>query len=268
MRLLSSARSNSKTRKAQSGRPEYRLVSLMLSPDRTAPGLPTNCPNSVPSCVDACVGNVNVGMAQIWESIMRSRIAKTEFMRRDRAAFLKQLADELHREQDIAEHQGAILAVRLNCFSDLPWEMPGFGSIPEKLPEAQFYDYTKVYSRVGNTPDNYHLTASWTEVTSHQDQCCDAIERGHNVAVIFGSPGAGYSGSRAYNQSLPSTFAIGGRRRIVFDGDAQDMRFLDWQAGVGNGARIGRVCGLRLKAGNNAMRERAIGSGLAVEVAR
>ena len=268
MRLLSSASANSKTRKSQDGRPEYRLVSLMLSPDKSAVGYPTNCPNSVPSCVDACVGGEHVGLGSIFRSIAEARQQKTAFLRTDRAAFLRQLKSEIQREQDIADKDGTTLAVRLNCFSDLPWEMPSFGSIPQQFPHASFYDYTKVYSRVGNTAPNYHLTASWTELPKHQEDCEGLIERGHNVAVIFGAPGAGYTGPRAYNQPLPKTFAIGGKRRIVFDGDSQDMRFLDWQAGKDNGAKIGRVCGLRLKSANNAMHQRAIANGFAVSVER
>jgi len=266
MKLLSSASANSKTRKTSESQPDYRIVTLSLSPDRTAEGHPTNCPNSVPSCVDACVGNVNVGLAGIWKSIMEARVRKTVFMRTDRKAFLKQLIDELKMEQDRACAEGTVLAVRLNCFSDLPWELPSFGSIPEKFPDASFWDYTKVYKRVGNAGANYHLTASWTEIAAHQDACAEVIECGHNVAVVFGQHGR-FTGWSAYNQELPKTFVIGGHRRIVFDGDMNDMRFLDWQASQ-NGARLGRVCGLRLKSGNGAMRDRALSSGFAVQVVR
>ena len=207
-----------------------------------------------------------MGLSSIFKSIALARQAKTAFLRTDREGFLKQLVQEIQKELEAAEQEGTNLAVRLNCFSDLPWEMPAFGSIPDKFPHASFYDYTKVYSRIGNTSPNYHLTASWTELERHQDACADVIERGHNVAVIFGAQGTGYTGPRAYSQQLPKTFAIAGKRRIVFDGDSQDMRFLDWQAGVGNGARIGRVCGLRLKSANNLMRQRALNSGFAVSV--
>ena len=266
MKLLSSASANSKTRKTQDGQPDYRIVTLSLSPDKSAEGYPTNCPNSVPSCVDACVGNVNVGLAGIWKSIMDARKRKTAFMRDDRKAFLAQLIDELKREQERADIEGTVLAARLNCFSDLPWELPSFGSMPEKFPDASFWDYTKVYKRVGNAGPNYHLTASWTEKPEHQDDCAGVIEAGHNVAVVFGQHGK-LTGWRAYGQELPRTFVIGGHRRIVFDGDTNDMRFLDWRASE-NGARLGRVCGLRLKSGNGAMRERALESGFAVNTGK
>ncbi len=264
MRLLSTASSNTKTAKSEANRPDYTIVTLSLSPDRAAPGLPTNCPNSTPSCVDACVGNVNVGMAAVFGMIMQARIQKTQYLRSNRKGFLRQLTDELERERDRAYQHGTTLAVRLNCFSDLPWEMPSFGAIPERFPDCQFYDYTKVYSRIYSVPENYSLTASWTERTRDQDACAELLHNGSsNVAIVFGEQ-HGKTGRWAYGQVIPRTWEVAGRSFQCFDGDNQDMRFLDWNPRTAINAKYGRICGLRLKAGNNAMRERALASGFAV----
>jgi hypothetical protein len=266
MKLLSTAAANTKTAKSQDNRPDYTIVTLSLSPDKTAPGLPTNCPNSSPSCVDACVGNVNVGMAAVFKAIMEARIRKTVFLREDRAAFLRQLTGELEHERDKAYQNGTQLAVRLNCFSDLPWEMASFGGIPQAFPDVDFWDYSKCFARIGNTPDNYSLTASWTERPRDQEACAELLHSGTaNVAIVFGEH-AGKTGRHAYSQRIPRTWNVAGRDFLTYDGDTNDMRHLDWQPRKAPNAKFGRICGLRLKAGNNAMRERALASGFAVKV--
>jgi hypothetical protein len=266
MKLLSPASANSKTRKTSEGQPDYRIVTLALSPDKSAAGYPSNCPASTASCVDACVGGVHVGMSQVFKSIQESRARKTAFMRDDRSAFVKQLIEELHREQERAHLEGTVLAVRLNCYSDLPFFLPSFGAIPDRFPQSRFWDYSKMKSYLFDSPDNYHFTFSRTE--HNEADCAEVIERGHNVAVIFGEHGAGRTGWRAYGQELPRTFVVGGHRRLVFDGDTNDLRFLDERAGKGNSMRLGLVCGLRLKSGSNVMRDRALASGFAVNVTR
>ncbi len=266
MKLLSTAAANTKTAKSQDNRPDYTIVTLSLSPDRAAPGLPTNCPNSSPSCVDACVGNVNVGMAAVFKAIMESRIRKTVFLREDRKAFLRQLTGELEHERDRAYANGTKLAVRLNCFSDLPWEMASFGGIPQRFSDCEFYDYTKVYNRMSSLPDNYSLTASWTERTEDREHCAQLLHSGiSNVAIVFAEDN-GKTGRHAYSQRIPRTWEVAGREFLTYDGDTQDMRFLDWSPRSAPNAKYGRICGLRLKAGNNAMRERALASGFAVKV--
>jgi len=266
MKLLSTAAANTKTAKSELNRPDYTIVTLSLSPATAAPGLPTNCPNSTPSCFDACVGNVNVGMAAVWSSIMEARIRKTVFLREDRKAFLRQLTGELEHERDKAYTNGTTLAVRLNCFSDLPWEMDSFGGIPQLFPDCEFYDYTKLYARTGSVPDHYSLTASWTERTKDQEHCAEILHSGSgNVAIVFGEQD-GKTSRHAYSQRIPRTWEIAGREFLTYDGDTQDMRFLDWNPRKVANAKYGRICGLRLKDGNNAMCERALESGFAVIV--
>jgi hypothetical protein len=266
MKLLSTAAANTKTAKSQDNRPDYTIVTLSLSPDKTAPGLPTNCANSSPSCVDACVGNVNVGMAAVFKAIMEARIRKTVFLREDRKAFIRQLVGELEHERDKAYQNGTKLAVRLNCFSDLPWEMASFGGIPQAFPDVDFWDYTKIYNRMSSLPDNYSLTASYTERTKDREHCAEILHSGAgNVAIVFGEQD-GKTSRWAYSQRIPRTWEVAGRHFLTYDGDTNDMRMLDWDPRKATNAKYGRICGLRLKAGNNAMRERALASGFAVTI--
>jgi hypothetical protein len=256
MKLLSPASANTKTRKSAEKAKEYRIVSLMLSPADSAGGK-TNCPNSTPSCEAACVGGPEVGLAQVFQRINESRKEKTRFLHADRAGFLKQLREELTTEQRLADREGTTLAVRLNTFSDIVWEHLHFGNIPKHFPAAVFYDYTKLYVRVGNQPENYVLCASWTENPSDQTSCLNLLQAGHNVAVVFAEPG-NFTGNRALSQRLPKRWSLGGHSYEVYDGDDSDLRFLDPGP---TRAGFGRICGLRLKSGNSQMRLEAMASG-------
>lgn len=253
MKLLSPASANTKTRKSALKAQEYRIVSLMLSPHDSAGGR-TNCANASRSCAAACVGSDSVGLANVFKAIGESRRQKTRWLHADRPAFMKQLREELQAEQRSADRDGVILAARLNCFSDLNH----FGIIRE-FPEAIFWDYTKIYSRVidPERPKNYTICASWTEEPSDQTSCLNLLQAGHNVAVVFAEPGP-FTGNRALSQRLPARWELGGHRYEVYDGDDTDLRFLD--PGKTSGG-FGRICGLRLKSGNTEMRLQAMASG-------
>jgi hypothetical protein len=277
MKLLSTAASNVKTARSQDNRPDYTIVTLSLSPATAAPGLPSNCPGSSPNCVDSCVGNVNVGLAQIWPKIMESRIKKTVFFRENRTAFMKQMVSEIEHERDRCFQNSTRLALRINCFSDIIWEriaVPGTIStaaphgknLMEVFPDCDWWDYTKLHFRLHDKslPENYSLTASWSELPKHKDACAEILHNGlGNVAIVFGEH-AGKTGRHAYSQRIPRTWNVAGRDFLVFSGDAQDMRHLDWDPRKAPNAKYGRICGLALKAGNNAMRLRALESGFAV----
>lgn len=253
MKLLSPASANTKTRKSQLKAQEYRIVSLMLSPHDSAGGR-TNCANASRSCAAACVGSDNVGLSAVFKSIGESRRQKTRWLHADRAGFMRQLREELQAEQRSAERDGVILAARLNCFSDLNH----FGIIRE-FPQAIFWDYTKIYSRVvdPDRPKNYTLCASWTENPSDQTSCLNLLQAGHNVAVVFAEPG-NFTGNRALSQRLPKRWNLGGHFYEVYSGDDTDLRFLD--PGKTSGG-FGRICGLVLKSGNTEMRLKAMASG-------
>ena len=97
--------------------------------------------------------------------------------------------------------------VRLNVFSDIPWELC-FPEIFEAIP-GQFYDYTKVPSRT--TPRNYDLTFSYSG-RNYEDTLAE-LKRGRRVAVVF----------LTERHVLPATF-LG---YPVVDGDLSDARPLD-----------------------------------------
>jgi hypothetical protein len=77
--------------------------------------------------------------------------------------------------------------VRLNVFSDLPWEMMAPGLFDD-FRNVQFYDYTKVPGRV--VPDNYDITFSYAGTKRNVDSMDHEIrDLGRRVAVVFAASG-------------------------------------------------------------------------------
>lgn len=270
-RLLGRSESNTKLRKSM--RTDYRIVSLNLAHHRSAGAGMNVCEQASAACSSACVGGDNVGLASIFKAVMQGRIMRTKYLFADRQKFIRQLIGELTSEADIAERLGAVCCARLNCFSDIAWESAEFGMIPQMLPMVHLWDYSKRHHRIGKTPDNYALCASWSELKRHQSACLALLNNGHNVAISFHNNGH-YAGNRAMNQTLPGWITLDGQRFEVFDGDNgtgpgcgdvphYDLRFLD--PGPTRSGR-GRVCGLRLKSGNNVTRDLAISRGFSWEV--
>jgi hypothetical protein len=136
--------------------------------------------------------------------------------------FIARLALELAEHCQEAAHRNLRPAVRLNATSDLAWEQL-HPELFEQFPQVQFFDYTKVLSRMSNFargatagrpwPENYYLTFSATPENQQQARCF--LEQGHNVTAVF------WPSKPATLWGFP-----------VIDGDAHDARFLDPQSVV------------------------------------
>lgn len=244
-RLLSDGDSNTKLRKSgKSG--EYLTKGLSLSPaDESGAG--NVCAFASLGCRAACLDHQ--GLAGVFAEIRAARIAKTIVFYRARRWFVDQLRREIAASLAKAKAQGKRLAVRLNVFSDIPWEKIA----PELFSEftsVAFYDYTKNPKRAGQLLPNYWVTFSRSE--SNDSAAIANLQRGHNVAIVFdcGNP-------RSNNaKPLPKTW----RGFRVIDGDDTDLRFDDPR-----GHKRGVVVGLRLKAHSDAERVGAINSGFAIQ---
>ena len=183
---------------------------------------------------------------------MEARVRKTLFLQKDRQGFLAQLNAEILAARIREESDGRTLAVRLNAFSDVPYEHKTFGEIPQRHPEVVFYDYTAVLSR--RPLPNYALSYSWKGTNGAG--CIELLNAGFNVSVCFAERGS-FAGNAALRQRLPKRYRLPGSEHAfeVFDGDTSDLRMLD--PGPTN-AGYGRICGLRLKAGSTEQRDSAI----------
>ena len=180
------------------------------------------CPNASAGCAAACLNTSGRGAMHV---VQAARLKKTQRFFADRQQFLWDLVNEIRALKRKAQARGMKAAVRLNGTSDLPYEKYKIGdtgkNIMELFPDIQFYDYTKLETRItkGQLPANYHLTFSRAEDNDHK---LDAVLKHTSAAVVFSG-------------ELPATW----RGYPVIDGDEHDARFTD--------AGPGTVIGLLVK---------------------
>ena len=160
------------------------------------------CAFSTPECRAGCVAFSGNGR---YDRVTEARINKTRFLRADPSAFVALVR---HETETAHRKLGDRLAVRLNTFSDIPWERLHPGIF---VPGVPYYDYTKDWTR--QSSDQYHLTFSVSERTT-DDQILGKLEAGMNVAVVF---------RVGRTKALPEQY-LG---FPVVDGDKSDVRFLD-----------------------------------------
>ena len=190
----------------------YLTGILYLAPaDESVPhGGKNLCPLASKGCAAACLFSAGRGHL---DKVRNARIAKTLYMLQNPEGFEKDLFESISFVVRKAAKMGLKPAIRLNGTSDIAWEK--VSNILAAFPTVQFYDYTKVWSRVlaygrGALPANYHLTFSRSEENAEHVQLIieetDAI-----VAVVFSS------------KKLPASYM----GREVINGDEHDLRFLD-----------------------------------------
>jgi hypothetical protein len=180
---------------------------LYLAPAMEADGIHNLCTMSTPECREACL--YGAGMAGVFPSIKRARIAKTLEYLNNRDAFKATLVRDIHKLIAEAKRRDMTPAVRINGTSDLPQLALELASM---FPNVQFYDYTKIPAPWKRTAANYHLTFSFSG--DNFTDAAEALLHGINVAVVFSG-------------ALPATW----RGFPVIDGDLSDLRFRD-AAGV------------------------------------
>jgi hypothetical protein len=213
-RLFTLGKKNFKLAKSDKSGLGYMTIGLSLAPATTS-GYQV-CPKASAGCKAACI--FTSGHAQIFKLINQSRVARTRAWFQNRKAFKAMLVRDIRRAKRKADKLGQKLAVRLNVFSDLPWEhlMPELFTM---FPDVQFYDYTKIANRAmkhaaGWFPANYHLTFSRSE--TNDTQCQQVLAMGGNVTVVFDT------------KDIPATW----NGHEVVNGDKTDLRFLDKQGVV------------------------------------
>ena len=197
----------------------YVTYGLSLAPHRLS-GYNT-CAKSTPECRTACLDDT--GMRAVWQNMHKHKLARTLFYFQQRKEFLAMLQRDIDRALNkLTADQ--LLAIRLNVFSDIPWEHTG---IIADNPKVQFYDYTKIPKRSGLPLPNYWNTLSYSG--RNWTSCKNKLAQRKNVAVVFGSR----DGFKL--DQLPQEW----RGFKVINGDQTDLRFLD---------KRGVIVGLNLKA--------------------
>lgn len=191
---------------------------LNLAPEKSANGKRNVCPDASSGCVASCLQYT--GMLAM-PAQTQAQVRKTNEWFDHPRTFVARLSADLDTLQRRAVKTGKKLAVRLNGFSDIPFERYAYAlkAIFENHPGIQFYDYTKSKKRMdsflaGQFPKNYYLTFSFSEVNRLDAR--EVLKDGGNVAVVF------------RHSSFPSSF-LG---HDVLDGDKHDLRFTDARPSV------------------------------------
>lgn len=175
-------------------------IGLSLAPHKSSGK--NVCNHASPICIRACLNTAGRGRM---DSAQNARIRRTVLFREDPETFWSHVRHDIDRSFKKSDK----VCVRMNVYSDLPWEnieVSGAGrSIMECYPLVKFYDYTKVPGRT--VEGNYHLTFSLSE--TNEVAARKEMELGKNLAVVF--------------REKPSEFW----GVPVIDGDKNDLRFLD-----------------------------------------
>lgn len=216
---------NSKTIKGE--KYGYTTYIMYLAPHKQNSKGVNLCAKASKGCAAACL--FKSGAAR-FDKVQQGKINKSEYFIHNVKGFMEQLYNEI---SGIVEKHAAIegdkklslngrvlrhkkFAIRLNGTSDIPFEnikVKDNKNIFELFPEVTFYDYTKLDQRFDKVlPRNYQLTFSRSE--DNHDESIDLLNRGYNVAVVFGVKD---------ESELPETYY----GFPVINGDESDLRFLD-----------------------------------------
>jgi hypothetical protein len=195
------------------------------------------CPMASAGCKKICL--TFSGQGQMYNQgclytskIHAARVGRTLMFKKHPALFFKKLKHEIDLFLKRCESRGTKPCIRLNTTSDIMWERvidPNTGkNLMDLYPMIQFYDYTKIFSRLGKTPKNYFLNFSRSEC--NEEQAIQALEMGINTCVVF------------EKGIFPETYK--GYKTV--NGDLSDLRFKDNEY-FGNPSNKGLVVALKPK---------------------
>lgn len=174
------------------------------------------CPGRTAECTLLCLNESGRNkMKTEKETIKNSRIKKTKLFYEDKEFFVRWVFEEIKLAKIKADKLGFRFSVRLNNTSDISPEEFFIIENDQKInilqyfSDIQFYDYTKVPSRLELTKkySNYDLTFSFSG--TNKFDCLKMIENNVRLSVVF--------------KTLPESFW----GYQVIDGDLYDMRYLD-----------------------------------------
>lgn len=215
-KLLTDPEHNAKFEKTQLNTQRI-IYGLQLAHADTS-GPVNNCRYHTLECKAGCVSTAGRG---VYDTTQRGKVRRTLFLHKHPEAFLGLLTYEC---EQVWKKWGREARIRLNTFSDLPWEVI-HPELFSRFPRQCFYDYTKwPADKRPNVPKNYRLTFSASEKTT-DSQIIDTLIAGRNVAIVF---------FVKRNDDLPKRWLS----YPVIDGDKNDDRYSDPR---------GRIVGLRAK---------------------
>lgn len=151
---------------------------------------PNACIRATPECMASCLVFSGRNLTDDYNTI--KKFALMQALWGDTPAFLRMLGEAIDRHVNGCKRTHSMPLVRLNVFSDLPWELivPDLfsyyskrGSKSQRRDFVQFYDYTKIPGR--KVPDNYDITFSYAGTEENVGGMEDERDRGRRIAVVF-----------------------------------------------------------------------------------
>lgn len=193
--------------KTVKGEKEGFLTGILYMSAASSSGVVDLCPYSSPECEYTCLGHTSGRM--IMPNIQKAQLRRTLLYHNDRPKFLETIEKDIHSVIRRAKTKKMQPVFRLNGTSDQPWLAKHFA---QKFPDIQFYDYTKIPKPWLRVLPNYHITFSLSE--NNMKDALAAMANDVNVAVVFNTK---------RNDDLPKEW----KGYDVYDGDQDDLRFLD-----------------------------------------
>ncbi|MGO4302186.1 GP88 family protein [Cupriavidus sp. RAF12] len=190
---------------------------LSLAPADSS-GVMNVCPKASRECKAFCLfgagrGAENFHGAEGVNPTWVARILRTIWWKEHPEDFKQTLVDDIAFYQRRAARKGFDLAVRLNVYSDIAWEVK-FPEVFKRFPEVQFYDYTAIAKRFDKPlPENYDLTFSLKE--DNHRVAATTLKKGQNVSAVI----------------RYSEFPLQFMDAPTVDGDEHDLRYLDPRGG-------------------------------------
>ena len=144
------------------------------------------CVRASAECASSCLVFSGRNLGDDYNTV--KKYALTASLVRHPEAFVRMLVENirLHYERSLRARTKPL--VRLNVFSDLPWELMVPGLFEHFGDQIQFYDYTKIPNR--KPPPNYDLTFSFSgtdrNVVAMDDEI---IVHKRRVAIVFAAVG-------------------------------------------------------------------------------
>ncbi len=198
-----------------------RLTEDLDLPPVVPQGEYDHCVGSSHWCRGCCLQGTGRGVAA--HAVIKKMVLST-MMHHVPIPFFRVLREAIDRHAHNSMVAGKQPMVRLNVFSDIPWEVVVPWLIDEKSrgkEKVQFYDYTKLVGRgpVTGAGGNYDITFSFSGDNQHE--VASEIEHGTRIAVVFVGKSRPQAGSTFF---WPDPDGNGGWELPVVSGVDDDAR--------------------------------------------
>jgi hypothetical protein len=171
-----------------------RLQLVADGPSGVDRRMSTLCVGSSKECRDSCLVFTGQNSAVAYNDFSKMFVTRAFFFQP--LAFARMVMEAIDKHvlrcrRGISFQKGAPPVkvapyVRLNVYSDIPWELffpELFDYCAKVYPDLSLYDYTKVPGRGALPKPNYDLTFSYSG--KNLDECKKALRSGMRIAVVF-----------------------------------------------------------------------------------